>query len=76
MTEELSVTTERVDDIPLLLASSDKMGVPELLVLWDAQFCAFDYDVSAEDAAPLLWGDDCNAGRCSRKSHEEQDGID
>jgi len=31
MTEELSVTTERVDDIPLLLAHSDKMGVPQLL---------------------------------------------
>ncbi len=31
MTEQLSVTTERVDDIPLLLAHSDKMGVPELL---------------------------------------------
>src|SRR3989442_15760658 len=35
MREELSVTTERVDDIPLLLAHSDKMGVPELL---DAYF--------------------------------------
>ncbi len=31
MTEPLNVTTERVDDIPLLLAHSDKMGVPELL---------------------------------------------
>jgi transposase len=31
MTEALNVTTERVDDIPLLLAHSDKMGVPELL---------------------------------------------
>ena len=31
MTEQLNVTTERVDDIPLLLAHSDKMGVPELL---------------------------------------------
>jgi transposase len=31
MTEPLSVTTERVDDIPLVLAHSDKMGVPELL---------------------------------------------
>src|SRR6266705_2127731 len=31
MTEQVSVTTGRVDDIPLLLAHSDKMGVPELL---------------------------------------------
>src|SRR5258706_658037 len=31
MTEPLNITTERVDDIPLLLAHSDKMGVPELL---------------------------------------------
>ncbi len=31
MTEPVNVTTERVDDIPLLLAHSDKMGVPELL---------------------------------------------
>ena len=31
MTEQMSVTTERVDDIPLLLGHSDKMGVPELL---------------------------------------------
>jgi hypothetical protein len=31
MTEPLNVTTERVDDIPLLLAHSDQMGVPELL---------------------------------------------
>jgi transposase len=31
MTEQLSVTTERVDDLPLLLAHSDKMGIPELL---------------------------------------------
>jgi transposase len=31
MTEPLNVTTERVDDIPLLLAHSDKMGVPDLL---------------------------------------------
>ncbi len=31
MTEQVSVTTERVDDIPLLLSHSDKMGVPELL---------------------------------------------
>src|SRR2546428_13746683 len=35
MTEQMSVMTERVDDIPLLLAHSDKMGVPELL---DAYF--------------------------------------
>ncbi len=27
----MNVTTERVDDIPLLLAHSDKLGVPELL---------------------------------------------
>jgi transposase len=31
MTEQINVTTERVDDIPLLLAYSDKMGIPELL---------------------------------------------
>ncbi len=31
MREQLSVTTERVDDIPLLVAHSDKMGVPHLL---------------------------------------------
>src|SRR5438270_5427224 len=31
MTEPLNVTIERVDDIPLLLAHSHKMGVPELL---------------------------------------------
>jgi transposase len=31
MIEQVNVTTERVDDIPLLLAHSDKMGVPELL---------------------------------------------
>src|SRR5258708_3455399 len=31
MTEQLTVTTERVDDIPILLAQSDKMGIPELL---------------------------------------------
>jgi len=35
MTEKLSVTTERVDDIPILLAHSNNMGVPELL---DAHF--------------------------------------
>ncbi len=31
MTEQVSVTTERVDDILLLLAHSDMMSVPELL---------------------------------------------
>jgi transposase len=31
MTEKLTMATERVDDIPVLLAQSDKMGVPELL---------------------------------------------
>jgi transposase len=31
MTEELTVTTERVDDIPILLAQSETMGIPELL---------------------------------------------
>ena len=31
MMEKLTMTTERVDDIPLLLAHSDKMGVPDLL---------------------------------------------
>ena len=31
MAEQLNVTTERVDDIPVLLAQSDNMGVPELL---------------------------------------------
>jgi transposase len=31
MTEQLTVTTERVDDIPLLLAQSDDMGIAELL---------------------------------------------
>src|SRR5579859_1170201 len=31
MAEQLTVPTERVDDIPLLLAQSDKMGIPELL---------------------------------------------
>src|SRR6266699_920246 len=31
MTEKLTMTTERVDDIPVLLAQSDKMGVPELV---------------------------------------------
>ena len=31
MTDQLNVTTERVDDIPILLAHSHKMGIPELL---------------------------------------------
>jgi hypothetical protein len=31
MREQLTVTTERVDDIPILLAQSDDMGIPELL---------------------------------------------
>jgi transposase len=31
MTEQLNVMTERVDDIPLLLSQSDKMGVADLL---------------------------------------------
>ncbi len=31
MTDQLTVTTERVDDIPILLAQSDMMGIPELL---------------------------------------------
>jgi transposase len=31
MTEELTVTTERVDDIPLLLAQSEMMGIVDLL---------------------------------------------
>jgi len=31
MTEELTVTTERVDDIPVLLSQAQKMGIPELL---------------------------------------------
>src|SRR6266571_850705 len=31
MTEQLTVTTERVDDLPILLAQSDTMGIPELL---------------------------------------------
>src|SRR6266566_1544818 len=35
MTEQLTVTTERVDDLPILLAQSDTMGIPELL---DAYF--------------------------------------
>jgi transposase len=31
MTEQLTVMTERVDDLPILLAQSDTMGIPELL---------------------------------------------
>ena len=31
MTETLTITTERVDDIPLLLAQMQQMGLPELL---------------------------------------------
>jgi len=31
MTEALTVTTERVDDIPLLLAQSERMGIADLL---------------------------------------------
>lgn len=31
MTDELTVTTERVDDIPVLLSQAEKMGIPELL---------------------------------------------
>ena len=31
MTEQLTVTTERVDDIPILLAHMIKMGLPNLL---------------------------------------------
>src|SRR5260370_2274590 len=31
MTEELTVTTERVDDIPIVLAQSDDMGIGDLL---------------------------------------------
>lgn len=31
MTEKLTVTTERVDDIPVLLSQAKKMGVPDLL---------------------------------------------
>ena len=31
MTEQLNVTTERVDDIPILLTQSDMKGIPELL---------------------------------------------
>src|SRR5260221_2831456 len=35
MTEKLTITTERVDDLPVLLAQSDKMGIADLL---DAYF--------------------------------------
>ncbi len=35
MTEQLTITTERVDDIPVLLAQSDRMGIADLL---DASF--------------------------------------
>src|SRR5437870_7628200 len=35
MTEQLTMTTERVDDIPVLLAQSEKMGIAKLL---DASF--------------------------------------
>lgn len=31
MTEQLNVTTERVDDLPILLTQSNRMGIPELL---------------------------------------------
>jgi transposase len=31
MSEQLTITTERVDDIPILTASAQKLGVPELL---------------------------------------------
>ncbi len=31
MTEQLTITTERVDDLPILLAQSDEMGIPEVL---------------------------------------------
>src|SRR5712692_1731747 len=31
MTEQLTMTTERVDDIPVLLAQSEKMGIADLL---------------------------------------------
>jgi hypothetical protein len=31
MMEKLTMTTERVDDIPVLLAQSEKMGIAELL---------------------------------------------
>ena len=35
MTEQLTITTERVDDIPVLLAQSERMGIADLL---DAHF--------------------------------------
>ena len=31
MVEQLNVTTERVDDIPILLTQSHKLGIAELL---------------------------------------------
>ncbi len=31
MTEQLTVTTERVDDLPVLWAQSERMGIPALL---------------------------------------------
>src|SRR5258708_393842 len=31
MAEQLNVTTERVDDLPILFTQSHKMGIPELL---------------------------------------------
>lgn len=31
MREQFTITTERVDDIPVLLAQSDRMGIPALL---------------------------------------------
>jgi len=31
MTEQVTITTERVDDLPILVAQSDDMGIPELL---------------------------------------------
>src|SRR5256885_12140026 len=31
MTEQLTVTTERVDDLPIVLTQSEDMGIPELL---------------------------------------------
>ena len=31
MTDDLTVTTERVDDIPVLLSQAKKMGLPDLL---------------------------------------------
>lgn len=31
MVDDLTVTTERVDDIPILLSQAKKMGIPDLL---------------------------------------------